>query len=551
MAQKGKFLCTNREDILISRGANPRTGLISPFVSDEISDSSDGTDYVRVRRERKDCEPTPTAQAQVCTVPYPSRLSGLRANRGLGCPACGRLSLTGHHIYQVSPISPDSLFKIPRKPVGGQKASSRPTPKGSRGAAQILTHLKHISGSGKKSEGTPSPASLDGENASLGFYAHPSVIPEYRSTRYHQTYSPPVLYPLSNKKGYEPNYRHQQHYTLNDYIASRSSTDPLPRSKSPDLAKASRRPKVLGCPLASACENPIQFADACMATAHRIHHTSVNPVLRQRPYIRRVQASTSVHRLDAVRGMAPSASLDRKSARPLLQERDAPGHAIDMRSSPRGAPTQPSDSTHAARKAFLTLQGNEPHQTAEENPRPHYAVKQLPPLLSLNGVLLLNQSIFGNDSRIVAQNPMPRNHLQDAPVAIKAIGTNSDQRFVAHGSTRDTNETWSSVPAVALEITSLIDLSQVQTQVLQAMKQGALAAGRTPWALRILMSQHADSRTYLFAARYMMVTSLYLVILLSVLAAGFRTLELLVEIGHYIWYPFGVLLSVAGWILTL
>ncbi|KAI4237569.1 MAG: hypothetical protein LQ349_001740 [Xanthoria aureola] len=69
MAQKGKFLCTNREDVLISRGANPRTGLISPFVSDEIGDSSDRTDYVRVRRERKDCEPTPTAQAQELNRP--------------------------------------------------------------------------------------------------------------------------------------------------------------------------------------------------------------------------------------------------------------------------------------------------------------------------------------------------------------------------------------------------------------------------------------------------------------------------------------------------
>lgn len=551
MAQKGKFLCTNREDVLISRGANPRTGLISPFVSDEIGDSSDRTDYVRVRRERKDCEPTPTAQAQVCTVPYPSRLSGLLANRGLGCQASGRLSLTGRHIHQVAPISPDSLFNIPRKPVGGLRASSRPTPKGSRGAAQILTHLKHIPCSGKKAEGTPSPPSLDGDDASLRFYAHPSVKPEYRSTKCHQTCSPPVLYPLSRNKGYEPNNRHRQHYTLNDYVASRSSTDPLPRSKIPNLAKASRRPEILGCPLASACETPIQLADSCMATAHRIHHTSENPVLRQRPYIRRIPASNAVHRLDAVRGMAPSASLERKSARPLLQERDAPGYAIDMRSSPRNAPTQPSDSTHAARKAFLTHQGNEPHHNAEENLRPHYAVKQFPSLLSLNGVLLPNQSIFANDGRTVAQNPMPRNRLQDAPVATKAIGTNSDQTFVDHGSTRDTNETWSSVLAVALEITSLIDLSQVQTQVLKAMKHGALAAGRTPWAVRILMSQHADSRTYLFAARCMMVTSLYLVMLLSVFAAGFRALELLVEIGHYIWYPFGVLLSAVGWILTL
>ncbi|KAI4263197.1 MAG: hypothetical protein L6R42_001653 [Xanthoria sp. 1 TBL-2021] len=522
MAQKGRFLCTNKEDKLISRGANPRTGLISPFVSDEMGDNSDGTDYVRVRHVRKDCEPTPTAQAQ------------------------------------VPPISPDSLFEIPRKPVGGQRALSTPTPKGNRGPAQILSHLKRVSGSRKKSKGIPSPASLDIEDTAVRFHAYPSVSSKCRSTKYDQIYSPAVLQPFSNDKEYEPNHRHRKHYTLNDYVASMSSIDPLPRLRNPDLGKAYRRPKMLlpehlRYASASPHDASILSADARMATAHANHYTSANTVPGQRPYIRRIPASTAVHRLDAVGGMVTSASLDRQSVRPLLQERDAPGHggvAIDMRSSPRDAPTQPSDSTHAARKAFLKFQGHQPHQNAEENPQPHYAVKQLPPLLSLNGVLLPNQSVVAIDHRIGAENAMWRNTLQDAPMAVKMIGTDSDQTFVAHRSTRGTNEIWSSILAVALEIASLIDSGQVRTQLLNAVKHGALAAGRTPWAVRTLMSQDADVRAYLFAARCMMVTSLYLVILLSVFAAGFRTLELLVEIGHCIWYPFGVLLSVAGWILT-
>ncbi|KAL8756350.1 MAG: hypothetical protein Q9199_003007 [Rusavskia elegans] len=523
MAQKGRFLCTNKEDKLISRGANPRTGLISPFVSDELGANSDGTDYVRVRHVRKDCEPTPTAQAQ------------------------------------VPPISPGSLFEIPRKPVGGQRALSTPTPKGNRGPAQILSHLKRVSGSGKKSKGIPSPASLDIEDTALRFHAYPSVSSKCRSTKYDQIYLPPVLQPFSNDKEYEPNHRHWKHYTLNDYVASMSSIDPLPRLRNPDLGKAYRRPKMLlpehlRYASASPHDASILSADARMAAAHTNHYTSTNTVPGQRPHIRRIPASTAVHRLDAVGGMVTSASLDRQSVRPLLQERDAPGHggvAIDMRSSsPRDAPTQPSDSTHAARKAFLKFQGHQPHQNAEENPQPHYAVKQLPPLLSLNGVLLPNQSVVANDHRIGPENAMWRNTLQDAPITVKMIGTESDHTFVAHRSTRGTNEICSSILAVALEIASLIDFGQVQTQLLKAVKHGALAAGRTPWAVRTLMSQDTDVRAYLLAARCMMVTSLYLVILLSVFAAGFRTLELLVEIGHCIWYPFGVLLSVAGWILT-
>ena len=64
MAHKGREFFTNKEDVLISRGANPRTGLITPFVSDEFGPDSDEGDYIRARNMRKDCESVPTAQGQ-------------------------------------------------------------------------------------------------------------------------------------------------------------------------------------------------------------------------------------------------------------------------------------------------------------------------------------------------------------------------------------------------------------------------------------------------------------------------------------------------------
>lgn len=57
------------------------------------------------------------------------------------------------------------------------------------------------------------------------------------------------------------------------------------------------------------------------------------------------------------------------------------------------------DSTRAARKAFLNFLGHQPHQKADEKPHFYHAVKQLPPLLSLTGILLPEQPIFADAGR--------------------------------------------------------------------------------------------------------------------------------------------------------
>ena len=420
-----------------------------------------------------------------------------------------------------------------------------PTPKGNRGAAQIFSHPKCTSGSGKKTNGILSPASLDVEDTALGFHAYPPVSSKCSITKYDQTSPPPVLQPFRNDNEDKPDNKYRKCYTLNDYVASMASMDSFSQARNPDLGKAYRRPKML---------LPEHLRSPSAPLHDRTSHiTSVNILEGQRPHIRRTPASTSVHRLDVVGGMAKSASVDQQSLRPLLQEGDASGHGGILSTvglSPRKSPIRPSESTHAARRAFLNFLGHQPHQKAEQKLQPQHTIKQTPPLLSLNGVLLPDQPVLANDCRIGAENAISSNSLHKARTDIGMSGTSLEQTLVAHRSTKATNEIWISILAVALEISSSIEFDQLLRHVLKAVTHGPLAARRTPWAVRTLMNRDADVRNYLLAARCILVTSFYLIILLSVIAAGFRALELLVEIGHCIWYPFGVLLSVAGWILT-
>ncbi|KAL8670763.1 MAG: hypothetical protein Q9168_004724, partial [Polycauliona sp. 1 TL-2023] len=214
MAQAGKFLFPNEEDVLISRGANPRTGLISPFVSDENGDSNVETDYVQVRNARQESEPTRT-------IPYPSWPCDMRGNRDLRSPARRRTpSLTCPPTHQISSPSTDSLFEIPRKPVGSPRASSTPRSKGNSSTSQVFGHLKRMSGAGKRLKGTPSTASPGSEIVALGPNSYPYGSSKNQGTKYDRTHSLPSLQQFSSDKEHGPDSRYRKEYTLNDYVAS-------------------------------------------------------------------------------------------------------------------------------------------------------------------------------------------------------------------------------------------------------------------------------------------------------------------------------------------
>ncbi|KAL8914536.1 MAG: hypothetical protein Q9171_000889 [Xanthocarpia ochracea] len=504
MAHKGREFFTNKEDVLISRGANPRTGLITPFVSDDFGPDSDEGDYVRARNMRKACESVPTAQGQWRQGHIGWSLVENGKNHSISCGA-------------------SDTVENGETPVGAPRATSMPTPKEKRGAAQILGHLKRMSGAGKKVKRAQSPASLDLEDAALGFHAYPSTPSKCRSTNDDQALSPSVPQPTS-KTQYQMDDRDRRICSLNDYVAS---IETLPQPRNSDLGRVYRRPKRLlpehlQEPLVPSYDASLQCADSRKATTPKNHHMPADILLGQRPHIRRNPATTAIHRLDAVEHKATSGTNDKQILPPSLQERDA------------SAQTPSSGSISAARKAFLKFLGLRPHGQENKSPQPQKTVKRLPPLLSSNGGKLPNQPTLANDRTLKSKNSNWSACPPMTTAAHKDYGTNGDQNIVTCPSTRGTNEVLSSILAIASEIASLIDFHQVQKQILKAIEHGAVAAHHTPWAIRTLMNQDGDVKTYLFAARCMMVTSMYLVVFLSVFAASFRMLELMVgnEAGH-------------------
>ncbi|KAL8858508.1 MAG: hypothetical protein Q9178_005006 [Gyalolechia marmorata] len=555
MAHKGREYFTNKEDVLISRGANPRTGLITPFVSDEFGPDSDEGDYVGARNMRKDCESVPTAQGQWRQGHIGWSLVENGKNHSISCDASDNAengepvreaytrtvryaggfvakeardeeSRTGTSQQKQSPPTQSACQpstprqqmnnqkRIVLSPVGAPRATSMPTPKEKRGAAQIFGHLKRMSGAGKKVKRAQSSASLDLEDTALGFQAYPSTPSKCRSTKYDQALSPSTPQPPSSKIQYQMDDRGRRICSLNDYVAS---IETLPQSRTPDLGRAYRRPKRLlpehlREPLVPSHDASLQCADSRKATTPKNHHMPADMLPGQRPHIRRNPATTAIHRLDAVEHKATSGTNDKQTFPPSLQEREASAH------------TPSSGSISAARKAFLKFLGPKPHRQENKFPQPQKAVKHLPPLLSSNGGLLPDQPTLANERTLESKNS---NRSACPPTTTAALGTNIDQNIVTYPSTRGTNEALSSILAIASEIASLIDFHQVQKQILKGVEHGAVAARRTPWAIRTLMNQDGDIKTYLFAARCMMVTSMYLVVFLSVFAASFRMLELM------------------------
>ncbi|KAL8780483.1 MAG: hypothetical protein Q9213_006443 [Squamulea squamosa] len=245
---------------------------------------------------------------------------------------------------QAPPTSPDSLFNIPRKPVGGQKVLSMPTSKENRSGAQVFSHLKRLSGSGKKVKRAPSSATLDIEDTTLGLHAHSSTSAKRQNSKHDQACSRPMPQLSSNKAEYAVDSKYRNVYSLNDYLAI---IEPLPGTKLPNLGKAYRRPtKLLPAhlrgPVAPAHGAFLQSAYIGTNAPHRNYHTPPNTIPRPRPLIRRLEASTAIHRLEASQGLATSESRDKQSLPFPLREREASGYHGTLKSvkpSIDGAPT--------------------------------------------------------------------------------------------------------------------------------------------------------------------------------------------------------------------
>ena len=196
----------SRDDVLTSRGANPRTGLITPYIFEETGEGTEENDYVHIRNVQK--EPTSTTGVQEKwrqdelgwsllegvnnrkVSNHPSESSTLQAKikgqeytmghqgedgtvankRKMYSPNQYIKSETRYTHDRVKPSadgSPGSLFHIPRK-VGSPRSSSVPTPRFSQGQGQQATSIKFVSGSHTVSRSFL-PSHGEVEDSALGF----------------------------------------------------------------------------------------------------------------------------------------------------------------------------------------------------------------------------------------------------------------------------------------------------------------------------------------------------------------------------------------------
>ncbi|KAL8821052.1 MAG: hypothetical protein Q9223_000852 [Gallowayella weberi] len=570
-----------KEDVLTSRGANPRTGVISPFYLDGVHGDDDRGDYIHVGKVRDKSQPVRTAQSQWRQDEFGWRRDDLnfkpdlerakphrekivdhtraqtRTLRDTGADVAEETQNTSSRFgasQQMQPHTPsECLLQIPRKPVGGERASSTPDRKDNRGAAQIYGHLKRMSGFGKKTQRDPPLACLDTKNTAFGLHTYPSESSTRQSAKRDRVLTPPTLKPSGNDKAIIIDHKHRRICSFDNYANSLGNRT---ESTLPNLGKAYRRPKaLLPAHLQEASappqDVPPRIANAVQTATGASYHIQARVVSGQRPHIKRTLATATIQSIDAN---------DDRGLRRTSQAQEAIGHNRirgDMASKRHQTSHQSSESRCAARPAFLDVPGHNPekrHHRIQGKPQQEAIFGQSPPLLSLNGVLLGGQENSVNDPSLELYHGHPDTaHSNSGSTAAgndSLHRSNSKQTNGRCSSTKTSEATLISVQTMALEVLSLIDFEQVQAQLLNTVRYGLLAVGRSPWAIRTLRSSDATAADCLSAARCMLVASCYLIGLLSVFAAGIRTLELLLGIGYFCWYPLSVLLSLARWILN-
>ncbi|KAL9015842.1 MAG: hypothetical protein Q9185_006785 [Variospora sp. 1 TL-2023] len=341
MTRKSRVASVCKDDVLTSRGANPRTGIISPYISNGTSEASDGNDYIHVGRVRNECDlkigagerwrqdelgwslvgstnrwysplKTPTsssAQSKSAdsNQKYGSRLLGWDLHeehsgptQGGGDGTTGQSVATGvsasanmQDIYTLSPNGKSPLpkhdsqspsrFRIPRKDVGSSRDSPRLSPTPRPYGAPNFDRDGH--GVSPKDDDLRSPLPHCLDSVATRPHGYPLEVSPGRSS--HSNLARPA-----NRYGSLGILEAQQNlgrYPL-DVIAAR--VDSLPLSVSPNLKSKYRRPKEL---LPARLRGHLSPKHSSEPTdADRTLARGEGAILEQRPQFKRVQATTAV-----------------------------------------------------------------------------------------------------------------------------------------------------------------------------------------------------------------------------------------------------------------
>lgn len=598
MSDKDRRLSVSRDDVLTSRGANPRTGIISPYISEETCEGGEENDYVHVRSVQKEATLTTGAQErwrqdelgwsliECVNDQYVSMIDTNSSRKGnleqehpiVAKPSAreqieiptsktgpGEVNMTGGMvIHDASPSttrgsshvsarvqaasklnpanSPEGLFRIPRKEVGGTRSSSMPTPTKGQDKDRPAGSTRFVPGTKNMTSRSFLPAHLHAEDIALGFHAYPSSPSRDRNPKCNQAAPPLRVEHTSKVDIYRPYYKDQKLSPKNWNGPSISS---LAKSGTQELNTTYRRPpELLPARLrgnhASHLAAPLEKAHAGLRVPNNVNIPKTaerRPPIKRVPGLAAVPLAGSPNRVrdsdPAVNETIPVSFLDRRASGRL-------GNALH--SSP--APSLSLGITCTARKL---LDPPEAISHATTNSNSENRSEQALPLLTVNGVPLGEQPPC-------VQPPKPLAKTQSSPLSEPPSPKEKDSSgpklrrgtVVRRGSMRAVKETWDLLAEFIREVDTLIDIDHIRGQVLGMIRHAVITFQHTPWALRTLMSSDAKVWDSLRAVRYMLLTTVYLVIMLSLWV---RVWRLLVDIGLCFWYPVSLVVMMARWML--
>ncbi|KAL8651421.1 MAG: hypothetical protein Q9210_003263 [Variospora velana] len=595
MTRKSRVASVCKEDVLTSRGANPRTGIISPYISNETSEASDGNDYVHFGRVRNECDlkigagerwsqdelgwslvestnrlysplETPTSsgaesKSADSKQKHGSRLLGWDLHQepsgpthGGGYGTTGQSVATGvfasanmQDTYTSSPNRKSPLpkhdsqspsrFRIPRKDVGSSMDPPRlsPTPR-PYGAPNFD---RDVHGVRPKDDALRSPLPHCLDSVTTRPHGYPLEVSSGLSSHSNlAATSRPV-----NRYGSLGILEAQQNlgrYPL-DVVAAR--VDSLPPSVSPNLKPKYRRPKEL---LPARLRGHLSPKHSPEPThADRSLARGEGAILEQRPQFKRVQATTAVPVAQSVkRTEATGRSKARTSHAPPAPSRGAevPGYHVDeiKVATSRSASSGPiSASVCAARKASDNVQ-----QILESQ------------AIGPGGIAKSVSATAGSacERRHGAETSLKK---QNDPR--KSCGHTTQEDGSKQGKTHHTlvrrksigsgTEIRDTLPALGRELCALVDLDRLKGQLVEGIAHAALILRRMPWAVRTLRRRDANVWDFLLAVRYVLMVLLYLTMLLGFLRAVLKALKVVGELGNCVWYPVGLLLTMVRWTL--
>ncbi|KAL8702476.1 MAG: hypothetical protein Q9201_004348 [Fulgogasparrea decipioides] len=606
MNDKARRTSVSKEDVLTRRGANPRTGIISPFISEETSEGGEENDYVHVRSVQHEHKTATGAREwwrqdalgwslveRASDHPFSKAdTNGLRTAKAVqeqrDSPASSARDLDFGVLLRsegparnvtnngrntsgfatrgsnlIPPTAqatrlgrrPNDLFQIPRKVVGSARSSSMPTP------TKISESIRLIPNSKKTTSRSYLPPRPYAEVAALGFHAYPSAPTGHQYPKGEQV-MPPSTVPRPSK----PNTHKPCHKDIRLPPPGRrhNYVDPLMHADNPYLDKTYRRPReLLPAHLQTNRVSYLERSPQKLRDAPPVYNNAKNNrVAERRPPIQRVPGLVAV---PLAQEAVKSSSRDPTSspiAQPPSQHLQVPQQESvrdSMKQTPRV--TSSAEGTCAARKTFDDNESTPPKLNTikpvdGESPKsssPNRA-GHVRPLLTVNHIPIKEQQPTSYLRSAPGTSPTrikPNATLDGSPPTLAGkkspLPKSSSHPAILRRrrSVTDVKDIWSFLLAFAREIaSSLVDSDHFREQIVQVARHAASTLQHTPWAIRTLRSPSASVREYVLAARYVLMAGVYTVVLLGV---AMRLGKLVVDIGECFWWPVRALLVMGRW----